>query len=360
MRITAIRTMVLRMTRRTPLATSYGVIPGSTIVVVEMQTDAGVTGWGQTTSAAPWYGETAEAIVANIDHHLAPALVGQEPTNIEAALRRMDEALPGGLYAKTAVEFALWDIKGKALGVPVYELLGGRVREGIRLHGFVHIGPPEAMAEQARAQVEAGWTIMKMKIGLDPVEDLRRDRAVREAVGDAGRFQLDGNTGYTLAEAQPTLRAMERLGGVAIFEQPVRTVEEMATLARLLETPLMADESINSPEDALAIAARGAAHVLHLKLHKFGGLSKVRRIAAIAEAAGMLVSVAPYTDIELAAAAHFAAATGIAVWPTGYTPNTETILAAPIAIVDQHVVPPQGPGLGIEVDRARLAAYASG
>jgi L-alanine-DL-glutamate epimerase-like enolase superfamily enzyme len=358
MRIKRVDAHIVRIKRHYRLVTSYGAIPDTTTVLVEIQTDEGLAGIGQSTASAPWYGESAEAMMAHITYYLSPALIGQDPTNIEGLVARMDRALPEGLYAKSAVEFALWDLKGKALGVPVYQLLGGRAQEGILLHGFVHHGEIDNMVEMARAQAAEGWRVLKMKIGLDPAADLARYRAVREAVGDSAGFQVDGNTGYTLTEAIPTLKAMERLGGIAIVEQPVRSLDAMARLAAVLEVPVMADESVESPRDAFDIARTGAARVLHLKLHKFGGLLKAKRIAAVAEAADMQVSVAPYTDVELAAAAHFAASTPNAVWPAGFTPMEDSILTEPIEPSGQRVIPSDRPGLGVELDRDRLADLA--
>lgn len=359
MRITRVRSTIVRIRRRILLTTSYGRMPDSTTVLVEVDTDEGVTGFGQTTSAAPWYGDSVGVITSDLSGHLGPAMVGRDPCDIEGAVQWLDQVRPGALYAKSAVEFALWDIKGKALGVPVYRLLGGRVQDGIRLHGFVHLGAPDQMAALARAEVEAGWTVLKMKIGLDPEADLARYRTVREVVGDRAVFQLDGNTGYTLDQAVPVLTAMVRTGAVGVIEQPVRSLEEMAHLARVLTAPLMADESLNRPEDAEEIADRGAASVLHMKLHKFGGLVKARRIARIAQAAGMQVSVAPYTDVELAAASHFAAATPNATWPAGFTPMEDSILTEPIQMTGQRVLPRERPGLGVEIDRERLEALAA-
>jgi muconate cycloisomerase len=358
MRITRVRSTAVRIRRSILLATSYGKTPDSNTVLVEVETDQGITGYGQTTSAAPWYGDSIEDIKAHLDRYLGPAMLGRDPLNIEDAVRHLDRVRTGALYAKSGLEFALWDIKGKALGVPVYQLLGGRVQDGVHLHGFAHFGAPEQMAEVARAEVEAGWTVLKMKIGIEPAGDLKRYRAVREAVGDRAVFQVDGNTGYTMAQAVPTLTAMVGMGGVGIVEQPVRTLDEMAGLARILNVPLMADESINRPEDAVEIATRGAAHVLHMKLHRFGGLLKAKRIAAVAEAAGMLLSVGPYTDVELAVAAHFAASTPNAIWPAGFTPMEDSILTEPMAMTGQRVAPRERPGLGVEIARERLAALA--
>jgi muconate cycloisomerase len=358
-RITRITATPVRIARSILLTTSYGATRDSSTVVVEVDTDEGLVGLGQTTSAAPWYGDSVAAIMRHLDGSLAPAMIGCDALNIEDAVRRMDQVLPGALFAKTALELALWDLAGKALGVPVYRLLGGRVHEGICLHGFVHHGTPAQMADRARQQLEDGWTVLKMKIGMDPAEDLTRYRVVREAVEDRARFQLDGNTGYTMAQAVPTLQEMERLGGVAVFEQPVKTNAEMAHLRTILESPLMADEALHAPTDALEIARLECAHVLHMKLHKFGGLAKARRIAAVAEAAGMQVSVAPYTDIELAAAAHFAAAVPNATWPAGFTPMEDSVLLEPYTMSGQRVLPREAPGLGVELDRPRLARLAT-
>jgi muconate cycloisomerase len=358
MKITGIRSRPIRIRRSILLTTSYGRNAESNTVLVEVRTDQGVTGYGMTTSAAPWYGDSIEDILAHLDRYLAPAMMGRDPLNIVDAVRHLDRVRGGALYAKSALEHALWDLKGKALGVPVYQLLGGRAQDGIHLHGFAHHDAPDAMADAARAEVAVGWTVLKMKVGVEPAGDLMRYRAVRDAVGDRAVFQLDGNTGYTLAQAIPTLTEMVGMGGVGILEQPVRALDEMAELGRRLPVPLMIDESINRPEDAFEIAQRRAGHVLHMKLHKFGGLLKAQRIAAIAHAAGMLLSVAPYTDVELAAAAHFAAATPHATWPAGFTPMEDSILKQPIQPTGQRVLPPDGPGFGVEIDDDRVKALA--
>ncbi|MBM3449481.1 MAG: hypothetical protein FJX78_00555 [Armatimonadetes bacterium] len=350
MRIRNTSVWVVDIPRAHALTTAYGTHAVATNVVVSVETDDGLAGWGQTTVAAPWYGPPFEVVVAEIQHYLAPAIVGEDPRNVARCLARMDAALPGALFAKTALEFALWDVCGKALRAPVHTLLGGRVREGIVLHGTVHFGTPDEMAESAREGAAAGWKLMKMKIGLDPRDDLRRYRAVRAAVGDDVRFQLDGNTGYTLGDAIQTIREMERIGGVGIIEQPVKTIAEMAKLVRAIKSPVQADEAVLTPRDAYEIAAAGAAHVLHLKLHKLGGLLRAREIATISAGAGLTVSVAPYSDLELAGAAHFAAATANASWGAGFTLMSASILKAPIRPVGQCVPPPAGDGLGVEVD----------
>ena len=221
--------------------------------------------------------------------------------------------------ALSAIDIALWDIKGKALNVPVYNLLGGKCTEGAPLHGLAdRLSIDESIAHIEKLSAE-GWTWLKSKIGFDVHTDLAWYQAVYEAVGDKVKFQLDGNTGYTLGEAVHALTQMERIGGIALFEQPVLHLDEMAILTERLESPLQADEAVTSPRSVYEIARSHAAHVLHFKIEKFGGLLQAKRMAAIGEAAGLELSVAPYFDIMAAAAAHFAVSTPNVKWPAGFS-----------------------------------------
>lgn len=359
MKIVRIRSTIAALPRSRPLKTSYGESPHTVTVVVQVYTDEGITGVGQTVAPAPWYGETAEAIKAAVDRYLSPAVVGEDPCNTERLFARMDQALRGARYAITAVELALWDIKGKALGVPVYLLLGGKCQAGALLHAFVEREAVEETAARIEELASQGWTWFKTKIGFGPEEDVAWYGALRSRVGEGVGFQLDGNTGYTLGEAVQALSQMERLGGVALFEQPVRHLDEMATLAARLETPLQADELVTGPRSVYEIARERAAHVLHFKIHKYGGLLQAKRMAAVAEAAGLEISVAPYFDVLAAAAAHFAASCPVARWPAGLSDMQDTLLTEPLLPVAQVAEPPERPGLGVELDEEKLEAYGA-
>jgi L-alanine-DL-glutamate epimerase-like enolase superfamily enzyme len=137
MKIVDVRSTIAAVQRRRPLKTSYGESPATVTVIAQVFTDEGITGIGQTVAPAPFFGDTAEAIKVNIDKYLRPAVLGQDPFDIERLFDLMYRALRGTRYPITAVEFALWDIKGKALNVPVYQLLGGKFSAGIPLHAFV-------------------------------------------------------------------------------------------------------------------------------------------------------------------------------------------------------------------------------
>lgn len=361
MKITSIVSTVVSIDRSRDLATAYGVSTATNTVVVQVHTDDGITGIGQTVAAGAWGGDTVETVKHHIDDRLAPALVGQDPFNIEGLHQLMFQAHRAAVNARTALDFALWDIKGKALAVPVYELLGGACMPGAVCHGFVEREEPAAMAARIEEMTaEAGWTWYKTKIGFTVDEDVTWYSQLRDLVGDEIRFQLDGNTGYTLGDAVQACTRLERLGGVALFEQPVSHLDEMAHLLTRLETPLQADESTGGgPRSAYEIARERAAHVLHFKIHRYGGLLPSARMAAIAEAAGLEISVAPYFDIIAAAAANLAAATPVAKWPAGFSDMTDTILAEPYEPEGQILPPPSGPGLGVEIDEDKLAFYAA-
>lgn len=359
MKIRDISASIVNISRSRGLATVYGLSETTDTVVVRLRTDEGVIGWGQTVAPAPWGGDAVEVVKHQIDRYLAPVLIGEDPLDIQRLHRRMFQALRPAVNARTALDFALWDIKGKALNVPVFQLLGGAVRPGALCHGFVEREEPQAMAARIEELAAEGWTWFKTKIGFAVSDDLRWYSQLRDLVGDSIVFQLDGNTGYTLGDAIQALPGMEAAGGVALFEQPVRYLDEMAELASRLTTPLQADEATADPRSVYEIARARAAQVLHFKLHRYGGLLPAVKMAAVAEAAGLEISVAPYFDIIAAAAAHLAAATRVAKWPAGFSDMTDTILAEAYAPDGDMLRPPEGPGLGLEIDEDKLAHYAA-
>ena len=360
MNITDVTSYIASIPRQRSLNTYYGDIPDTKTITVLVQTDEGITGIGQTLSHSPHYGDTAESIKANIDNYIKPAILGKNPFDIEYIFELMYKSIGKSTrYPVTAIEFALWDIKGKALNVPVYNLLGGKCNEGAPLHGLADRLSIDESIERIEKLYSEGWTWLKSKIGFDVHTDLTWYQTVYEAVGDKVRFQLDGNTGYTLGEAIHVLTKMEQIGGIALFEQPVLYLDEMAILTERLDTPLQADESVTNPRSVHKISQSHAAHVLHFKIEKFGGLLQAKRMAAIGEAAGLELSVAPYFDIMAAAAAHFAVSTPNVKWPAGFSDMGDTLLSDPYLPVGQVLTPPDKPGLGVNIDEDKMRFYAS-
>ncbi len=359
MRIVGVRTTVVSLPRAETLTTSYSSGDTATTVLVELETDEGLTGIGQTAVALRSYGETAEGIAANIHTHLAPAVVGESPFDLERLNRKLQAALPDHWSSHAGIDLALWDLKGKALNVPVYQLLGGKVRPGLALMGFVHHDTPERMAEEAEQVLEEqAFPVLKMKIGFDIQQDVERYRAVAEAVAGRAVIQADGNTGYSLHQALPALSKMEAIGGLGTAEQPVKRLAEMSELARRLNTPIMADEAIYAPADAIEVVRRKAATVALMKISKHGGLLNVVKIAAIFEAAGLTLSIAIYFDLLAAVAAHAAAAFPCVRWPSPFTYLQDTLLTESFEPEGLELRVPEGPGFGVALDPAKVEAYS--
>ena len=359
MKITNVKATAINIPRAHRLTTSYGSIDYAPTILIEIATDEGLTGIGQVSVDAPFYGETTEGMLVNIRTYLAPALIGENPLNITHLNHKMHAALPHHWCSYSGVDMALWDLKGKALGVPLYQLLGGKVRDGLSLMGFVHLDEPAEMAAQAVATLDQhGYPVLKMKIGLDPKEDVARYRAVAEAIGDRAVIQVDGNTGYTIAQAIPALTKMEQIGALGAIEQPVARLEDLAEIARRLATPVMADEAIYPPEDAIEVVRRKEASLALMKLNKHGGIHNVHRIGMIFEAAGYGLSIAIYYDLIGVTAAHLAAALPCVTWPSPATPMTDTIVATPFAPKGLALDAPNGPGLGVELDWDKVKHYA--
>ncbi|MBM3450917.1 MAG: hypothetical protein FJX78_08075 [Armatimonadetes bacterium] len=361
MKITEVRVWPVLIPRMTRLTTSYGARDDATTVVTEMRTDDGLVGIGQSAVDAPFYGEHAEAIIANVEHHLAPAVIGESPLNIEHLVRKMRQTAPHAWSSHAAIELALWDLKGKALGVPVYQLLGGKVRDGIDLMGFVRRSNPDKMAKDADATLkETPYPVLKMKIGIDPKEDVAQYRAVAEAVRGRAVVQVDGNAGYTIAQAIPALQQMYDAGSLGIIEQPVLRVSDLAEIARRIPVPVMADEAIYPYEDAIEVVKHRAASVALMKITKHGGILTAQKIASVFDAAGLTVGVAIYYDIIAAAAAHIAAATPCCQWPSPPTDMQDTILKTPMSWSGLKMPVPEGPGFGVELDPDKMRKYAVG
>jgi muconate cycloisomerase len=260
---------------------------------------------------------------------------------------------------------ALWDIKGKALGTPVHDLLGGKVRERIPLSYSVPFGTPEQMAGYARARAAEGHRTIKVKVGSDDgPRDIAAVAAVRDSIGPGVRLRVDGNMGWPTAKhAIRMIRAMEKYD-LEIFEQPLpaHDLDGMAEVRRAIGVPLMADESVRNPRSAMEVVKRGAADVFNVYVTEAGGLLAASRIFAIAEAAGIpcMIGSMPEFGIGTAAQIHL----GVAMTNLGPDSDTcgvlyhqEDLLKTPLRIENGFSYAPDGPGLGVEIDPAVLERW---
>lgn len=343
-------------------------------VLVRIRDDEGRVGLGEASVTSVWSGETQAGAIALIKQEFEPIVVGADPFDLEWITHKMDKAAFGNNFAKGAVEMALYDLQGQILGVPVYKLLGGtasrehdtasrerqRPEDGIRLKFVVGAVEPVLAAQRAKRMVDLGWQSIKVKVGRDPhpLADVERLKAVRDAIGPDTWLSVDANGGYTVDQAIWAACHFEKLH-VMLFEQPTRRGdhEAMAEVRRRSGIPIMADESVFTPADALAVIRHRAADVMSLYPGKHGGIRATQQIAKMAESAGIPCTIGSNLEREVATAAmaHVTVCTanlqcerfpGDLIGPVYYE---ESLTTEPLRYQADRLWPPDGPGLGVDV-----------
>jgi muconate cycloisomerase len=365
-KIADVRVVVADIPVRRPHHMSFTTLEAVNFVFVRLETDDGIVGWGEAAclGGPTWSEESAESIEATITRYIAPWLRGRDAAGIEPLRQEMARRLQGNPFARAAVEMALWDLNGRALGVPVHRLLGGRVRDRVALSWSLAVTDPEAEIAEARVKVARGHRIFKIKTAAHPVaHDVTRVRRIREAVGAGVALRVDANQGWDRATALRAIRALEPYD-LDFVEQPVPRwdVEGLAHVARSVSVPVMADESCFTPQDALAIARLGGVSILGLKLTKSGGLLGSLAIARIAEAAGMGCYVGCMIETSLGTAAYLQVALAAApvTWGCelfGPLLLVGDVVRRPVQYADGCILALDGPGLGVEVDETALKEW---
>ena len=344
-------------------------VTAQSYVIVRLRLANGVVGVGEaaTLGGPRWAEESVEAIKANIDAYLAPALIGKRADQFEAAGMAMDAAAKRNNAAKGAIESALFDAVGKSLGLPVSALLGGAVRTSIPVLWPLASGDPAQEIEEAERKLEARLhRTFKVKIGAQaPEADMARMRRLAVALGDRAKLIVDANQAWDETVAARCLPQLADMG-VALVEQPV-PAWNLAAMARLRARPgtppLLADENVFDAHDMLAVAAAGAADAVSLKIVKHAGLLGVRKVAAVAEAAGIGLYGGCLLESSVGAAAHlqvFATLRELAWGCEHFGPQilTADLVTEPLRFADFQVHLPTGPGLGITLDEAALRRFA--
>ncbi len=333
-------------------------------VLVRIEADDGTVGWGEAASAPVMTGETLESIVTAI-HYLAPSLRGREPADIEGALAAMDGRMYGNHGAKAAIEIALHDLAGKAVGKPVHALLGGKIRGRLPLLAVVGGGDLDGDLRDAEKKKAAGFTAYKIKVGIDTAEnDAARTRAVCKLLGGGMLISSDANQGFHTDEAIAYARAVQGCG-LDFFEQPVEAsnLAGMAAVAAAApEIAIGADEGIHSLADIKRHHERKAARGVSLKAIKLGGLRGVGEAGRLCDSLGMSVNISCKTgesSIACAAALHVASVIPNIAWALTLTHITlaEDVTARPIVTARGHVDSLDRPGLGIDVDEDRVRRH---
>jgi len=302
-----------------------------------------------------------------ISNWLAPQLIGEDPFNMERIWEKMDFAAPTYPMSKAAIDLALYDIMGKALDTPVYNLLGGLYRKRFPIVGLIGIGSEKEVSTEASKLVEEGYTGLRLKIG--PKRDVDNVRVLRDTVGGEVTIRVDCNQGYSTHEAIRVIKAMERYD-VELVEQPTVwwDFKALATVAKAVDTPIMPHESIFLLSDVKALMDLGAVGVLGLKMYRpGGGITNARRLLDMARLMGIpcLIHADVELGISLAAATHFIAAryrdlkfkpelSGYPEW------IADDVVTQPLDMKDGYAEVPEGPGLGVELDEDKIKRYSIG
>jgi L-alanine-DL-glutamate epimerase-like enolase superfamily enzyme len=279
----------------------------STIVGVEA--DDGLVGYGEVCPLGPFYLPAyAEGVRAGLKE-LGPHLIGLDPREPAVLNARMDAALKGHPYVKSGIDIACWDILGRATGLPVCTLLGGRFGRSVRLYRAISQESPEEMARKVAGYRSEGYTRFQLKVGGDPDTDIERIRAVREMLQPTDRLVADANTGWTQHEAMRVVRGVRDVD--VYIEQPCLTYEECLAVRRHTDHPFVLDENVDGLDMLLRAKADLAMDVVNLKISKLGGLTKTKQVRDLCVAMGIAMTLEDSWggDITTAAIAHLAHST---------------------------------------------------
>jgi L-alanine-DL-glutamate epimerase-like enolase superfamily enzyme len=337
---------------------SHGRLSGShRSLVVCVSTDEGLDGWAETCPNGRTYlpsfveGERAALAV------LAPAITGLDPRNLSLLNQTMDETLLGSNAAKAVIDMACWDILGKAVGLPVCELLGGRLQDTFPLFVAVPIDTPEAMAARTELDYAAGIRVFQVKVGDDPASDVAGVRAVLEVAGSDCTVIADANGGWNLQSALLAAQALARLP--VRLEQPCATMAECAELRKHTALPLILDECVITMDDLMRARYSAGAGGINLKPSRVGGLTKARALRDAAQGLRMTFTVddtwggalTTAQNAQLAASCNsenLTAATCFADW------IESLVSSVPTRHVPGRGVASTDPGLGVSVDTGML------
>jgi L-alanine-DL-glutamate epimerase-like enolase superfamily enzyme len=366
--ISTVDVIPVKLPLREPFVISYGTFPDVPSVLVRITTNDGLAGWGEATPDSNVTGETWGGTAATLRDDLAPALIGRDARDREAAMLALDARVEGVPAAKAALDMALHDLLGRASGLPVWAVLGGRSKPHLTISRVVSMKAPAEMARDAARHVADGFKTVKVKVGdgADWRLDTARIAAVRAAIGPEIGLKVDVNQGWkTPGVAIAAIRAS--LDSAPDYvEQPVAwwDVEGLAEVRRQTGATIMVDEGCHGPREMLRVTSLRAADLVNIKLMKCGGLLAALRLNAIAETAGIVAQVGTMVESSIASAAGLHLALALA--------NVRTVeMGGPLMLADDvgdvrgwydrdRIAVPDRPGLGITVDEATVRRFSTG
>ena len=346
--------------------TAHGEHIVSPYVILQIHTDEGLIGLGEATVAPRWSGETSASCTAAIRDLVEPALKGEDPSDVNRLCGVMDEVIKLNPFTKAAVEMALWDLAGKSAGKPLYQLLGGKVRQEIPMKMVVGAFDVPTSVALAEKFLQWGVQCLKVKVGLDPGEDLERVRAVRALAGPDIRMSIDANCGWPPAVARRMLSLLEPLD-ILFAEQPsAPQFDDEAALIRTGTTiPIMADESVFTLHDAMQTALRRSADIISVYPGKNGGIVQTLGISHVASAAGRRCHMGSNLELGIGTAAMLHVAASVEAIDSETYPgdllgplyHEGDMIETPLELGPVTARVPDGPGLGVTLDESQVARW---
>ncbi len=365
-KIEVVETIILDVPTIRPHVLSVATMQSQTMVLIRIRCADGVEGLGEGTTIGglSYGGESPEGIKLAIDTYFAPMLIGADASRPALIMEQLRRSIVDNRFAKNAVETALLDAQGKRLGVPVSELMGGRVHDRLPVLWTLASGDTAQDIAEAEAVLASGrHSAFKLKIGKRSVrEDVAHVAAIKRALGDRASIRVDVNQAWSEAAAKRALPLLAE-AGVDLVEQPIRSdaASGMARLTAMGLVPIMADEALHGPESGYALARAQAADVFALKIAQAGGLTECKRLAGVAQSAG--VALYGGTMLEgpigtIASAQLFATLPEIEFGTELFGPLllTEELLVEPLHYADGCLTVPSGPGLGLQLNEDAIAA----
>jgi len=360
--ITAVTLYQYNIPLKAPIAISLGTIEHAHNFLVKIETDEGITGWGEGSPFWMIVGETQASGLAAADD-MARLLIGQNPLAIETCLATLTRYLPGHPTTRSTFDMALYDIAAKAADMPLYQFLGGSKRTLVT-DETIYINTPERMADDALRIQSQGAEAIKVKLGTNLRDDVRRIAAIREAIGDVTPIRTDANQGWDVVTAQAVLRAIGAWN-VQYCEQPInrQNITGLRQIRQQSSVPIMADESLFNTSDAIRLVREDAVDYFNIKLSKSGGIYEALSINAIAEAAGIpcMIGCMSESRLALTANAHFAAARQNVVFYDldGCFEHASDPVEGGITYTGYVISLPDTPGIGASVDATFLKQCSS-
>jgi len=336
-----------------PYTISYETVESTTNVFLRIETDHGIVGYGCAAPDLQITGETAESVLRAVADVISPSIKGSDALRTAMLTERLDPLLKSQPSALACVDMALYDILGKASGLPLWKLLGG-FRDRIRTCVTIGILPENQTLARAKDWISQGFKSLKIKGGIDVDSDIQKVLKVREAIGPEIELRFDANQGFSVEQ---TLKFVEqtRSARLELIEQPTHKseLEQLGRITGSVHIPVMADESLMTLRDAFRLARRNLADMVNIKLMKVGGISEALHINSVARAAGLEVMVGCMDEsaLSIAAAVHFALARPSVMYADldGHIGLVGDPAEGAVILRNGTLFPNEKPGLGFDV-----------